>query len=348
MPLKVGNKSSFHTNRIIEIDIKQLQVDCYEVLCNLRNLKILITGCSGLLGNYLSILLISSNHRFNLNLDITCTSRGELPKSLMLYKNKFKYLKGDLTDLSIISQLEYYDCIFHLAGDAQPKLFISDPELTTKINTEVVLKLLSRCNPEGSFLFISSSEVYKNLESEQITEDMVGSVSPNHPRAAYVFSKLLGENFCLLELDKGKKNIKIIRLSMVYGPGVSIDDTRAISQFLYHAIFRDKIYLMDHGRAVREYLYISDAIRALLNALLLGKEQIYNVGSGISGSITIAKVAQELGKLSRKKVEFPKLDLDLLGASEYVHMDITRYENEFGPIMESDRRKHSLLRCSPH
>jgi UDP-glucuronate decarboxylase len=295
-----------------------------------KNYKVLVTGSTGHLGYYFSNFLLQSNRNLDLNLDLTFTSKGFMDDSFAKYKSDYLYVQGNILDEGFIDDLGKFDCIIHLAGYAQPSIFIADPISTIKINTEIVSCLLKKINPLGSFLFLSSSEVYANTQISLNQEDMNSCINSNHPRAAYILSKLMGESICFTESTNSSKNIKIARLSMVYGPGIKKNDKRVISQFLHQAIFDDKIKLLDQGKAQREYLYILDAIRALLNILFFGKESIYNIGAGVSGSISIVEVAKTIANLADVHIELPKNDINYLGARNQVGLDISRYESEFG------------------
>jgi len=315
---------------IIEEDILGLVKDLNQLVKKLKNFRILITGSTGHIGFYFSHFLLKSNKLLKLSLEITLTSKGELHKSFEEYKNEFIHLQGDILEKEFLDNKGEYDCIVHLAGYAQPSIFISDPISTIKINTEIVSSLLKKVSSTGSFLFLSSSEIYENLQSNLALEDFNGCVHPSHPRAPYILSKLLGESICLNEMKYTKKKIKIARLSMVYGPGIKINDTRAISQFLYQALINRKIVLLDQGKAQREYLYISDAIQALVNILLSGKETVYNIGSGEAGSITILEIAEKIANLCEVNLEVPKVNTNPLGARGSVDLQILKYESEFG------------------
>ena len=295
-----------------------------------KNYRVLVTGCTGHLGYYFSHFLIQIDEQFNLNLKLTFTSKGLMHKSFTDLKSNFKYIQGDILENSFIDIFGEFDCIIHLAGYAQPSIFISDPSSTIKINTEIVTRLLKKVDPSGSFLFISSSEVYTNSQSNLNNENMGSCISSNHPRAPYILSKLIGETLCLNEVINSKKNIKIARLSMVYGPGIKKNDTRVISEILFKAIIDKKIVLRDQGKVQREYLYILDAVRALLNVLLSGKESIYNIGAGIYGSTTIVEVANLIADIAQVNLYIPENSDNVLGARNKVGLDITRYESEFG------------------
>jgi dTDP-glucose 4,6-dehydratase/UDP-glucuronate decarboxylase len=294
-----------------------------------KNHRVLITGSAGHLGYYFSNFFLQSNRHLNLNLDLTFTSKGLMHNSFTKYESDYVYVQGNILEEGFIDDLGEFDCIIHLAGYAQPSIFIADPLSTIKINTEIVSCLLKKINPLGSFLFVSSGEVYTNSQFNLNNEDMNSCIHSNHLRAPYILSKLMGESICFTELTSSNKNIKIARLSMVYGPGIKKNDTRVISQFLHQAVFNDKIKLLDQGKAQREYLYIVDAVRALLNIIFFGKESIYNIGAGTSGSISIVEVAKTIANLANVNLEIPMNDVNYLGARNKVGLDISRYESEF-------------------
>ena len=314
----------------IEEEISTLISEFDKPINKWKNYRILVTGSAGHLGYYFSNFLLQIDRQFNLNLILTFTSKGLMHSSFTKFKSNFNYIQGDILENGFIDSFGEFDCIIHLAGYAQPSIFIADPSSTIKINTEIVASLLKKVDPSGSFLFLSSSEVYTNSEANLSNEDMYSCISSNHPRAPYILSKLIGESPCLNELNNTKKNIKIARLSMVYGPGVKKYDTRVISEFLYKAIIDKKIVLLDQGKVQREYLYISDAIRALLNVMLFGKQSVYNIGAGNYGSITVAEVAKIIADMAQVSLEIPENDNVNLAARDKVGLDITRYESEFG------------------
>jgi nucleoside-diphosphate-sugar epimerase len=179
---------------------------------------------------------------------------------------------------------------------------------------------------------MSSSEVYTNSKLNSSSESDLGFIEPSNGRAQYIYSKLLGESICNRELNDTKKNIKIARLATVYGPGFKLNDQRVISELTHQALVNKKIELLDLGTAVREYLYISDAIKALFNITFFGGFPLYNIGAGKGGAITIREVAHKIANLTETSLVIPTNDANPLHASKYVGLDITRYEKEFGAI----------------
>lgn len=314
-------------------ELTNLALELEEKFRDLQNQRILITGSSGFLGFYFGYLLLLANKKFNLKMNLDLNAQTTLNSKLNEYN--FNYLKGNLFDNEFLSNLGTYDSIINLAGFAQPSIFMQDPIATMRINSEVCNYLLKKIHNSGYFLYISSSEVYTNSKLKSSSESDLGFIEPSNGRAGYIYSKLFGESICNRELNDTNKNIKIARLATVYGPGFKLNDKRVISELTHQALINKEIKLLDHGAAVREYLYISDAIKALFNITYFGRFPLYNIGSGKDGAITIREVAQKISNITETSLVIPTNDANPLHASKFVGLDISRYEQEFGAIKKA-------------
>lgn len=290
---------------------------------------ILITGASGLIGVYfiacLKYLSQVQKIRFAVHASI---QNKPLPylKELLNFDN-VKIHRGDLTKTEFISILPKSDIIIHAAGYAQPSLFMANPLATIQINTTATAALIKKLSPGGIFLFLSSSEIYSGLNKHLLSEGDIGLTTPAHPRAAYIEGKRCGEAICNAFLYQGIQ-VKIARVSSVYGPGTRKHDGRALSSFIEKALLYDKIELSDAGNAVRTYCYVADTVELLWHILLHGKENIYNVGG--RSTTTIAELARMIGKIMDKPVVFPHADFSSAGAPLEVRLNSSKAETEFG------------------
>ena len=296
----------------------------------LRNKNILITGSSGLIG--INILSLLQNLKKQLNIKIYCWSLSPISGYFNEIFDGCTVINSDLSDnnTKIPSDLiGSFDFIFHCAGYGQPQKFTENKISTININTQSIILLFSLLKSNGSFLYCSSSEIYSGLDIEKISEKDIGTTSPDHPRACYIESKRCGEAICNIFADTNpEQNIKIARISTVYGPGAKLNDSRVLNSLIQKAINNKRIEMLDSGSSTRTFCYTDDAIEMLLTILLHGKQRTYNI-TGVD-ILTIKEVASVIAKITSSELIIPINDNSLIGNPKTVIPTIDRYISEFG------------------
>ncbi len=220
---------------------------------------------------------------------------------------------------------ETYDYIVYAAGYGQPLKFLQDKLETIDIHCGFPLKMaLKGLKKYGTFLYISSSEVYSGAPSPH-TEDMIGTTTPQHPRACYIEGKRCGEAICMAYKEQGF-NVKIARLALAYGPGTKKGDTRVINQFIERALTKKQIEVTGDGSAMRTYCYIGDVVDQLLWILTKGDKTVYNVG-GISRT-SIRDLALEIAAIANVSVTWRTAE-GVVGAPDDVCLDMSWWHNPF-------------------
>ena len=91
---------------------------------------------------------------------------------------------------------------------------------------------------------------------------------------------------------------------------------------------KESINLFDDGSAFRKYQHISDCCIMLINILLKGKHEVYNVGG--KEETTIYDMAKIIGDRFGKEVVKGKVNNDVASsAPKKVSISLDRYEEEF-------------------
>lgn len=290
----------------------------------LKNKSILITGASGIIGLFLIESLKKVQKKFNIK--IFAWINKDIPNYISPIFENCNIIKGDITDASKFENLPKFDVIIHSAGYGQPLKFIKNKIKTIQINTESTIKLFNILAEGGSYLFISTSELYNGLEKNNITENCIGNTNTDHFRSCYIEGKRCGESICNTYKENGV-DVKIARVSLAYGPGTRNDDERAINTFIKKGIQNNSIELIDNGSAIRTYCYITDTVEMLWNILLHGKHVTYNIG-GISVT-SIKNLAEIIATNLGKSVKLPCNYNPLEGNPTLVNINCDRYMKEF-------------------
>ena len=312
-------------NDIIYDDVKGI---CDRVnLDILHDAIILVTGASGLIGTYILACLCHLREQ-GIPMQVYAHHLSPLPSHVasLIARGDFQSVQANLAAFDECRQLPEADVILHAAGYAQPSLFMRDPVTTIQVNTCATFALLKKLRSNGRFVFISSAEVYSGLRNSPFSEESIGTTTPFHPRAAYIEGKRCGEAICSAFRSQGV-HATSVRMADVYGPGTRKHDTRALNSFIEKAVCHHKIELLDSGKAIRTYCYVSDAVELLWDILLYGKVQVYNIGGQLA--VTIAELAEMIGSVAAVPVIYPKKQGRVAGSPDELRLDLSRVEREF-------------------
>ena len=96
----------------------------------------------------------------------------------------------------------------------------------------------------------------------------------------------------------------VARLCHTFGPGITEHDNRAASQFFRDAIAGKDIVLKSEGKQRRSYLFVADAVSAMLSVLTSGERgKAYDIASEDCVT-TIADLAKMISDAAGVKVRF--------------------------------------------
>jgi nucleoside-diphosphate-sugar epimerase len=295
----------------------------------LNNKSVLVTGASGLIG--LHIISLLEELKLNYNIKVYAWVSSEVDPKIKPLFGSSEIIVDDLTDKNVIEKSinpESIDIIIHAAGYAQPQKFTGKKINTIKLNTESTTNLFSLLKKNGTFVFCSTSELYSGLSLNNIQEVDIGATTPNHPRACYIESKRCGEAICHAFAEKGF-NIKIARISLAYGPGTRINDTRVMHSIIEKGLEQGEIKLLDSGMSIRTYGYVMDLVEMIWNITLHGKNTVYNVCG--DSRISIGELATKISEKLNCNLFIPTDDKNALsGNPRLVNLSLQRYISEFG------------------
>lgn len=255
-------------------------------------MKILIYSASGLIG----INLVKKLAGDGFNNQIYLVSDRDIPPLF------FIKMGINLKNIKIVADLKNlqveFDEIYHCGYSSQPDIFLNNPLVTIEKNISITPILMKILSPEGTIFYMSSSEVYSGCKILPCDETHLGDLSSMGNRITYCISKLTTEK--LIEgTTLPNQKYYIIRVSLVYGPGVFPGDSRVMYKFIRESI-NGTIYIKGSPNAIRRYLYIDDFVDGLL--YLRGqKSGIYNLGGEYP--ITILNLAKLISEHTKANIE---------------------------------------------
>lgn len=271
---------------------------------SLRDVAILVTGATGLIGSCIIDVLSIANIELGANIKIYALSRNKEKVEKRFGTNVIPIIQDIVEPLKMENE---YDYIIHGASNADPKLYAVQPVETILTNIIGSKNVLDYCikHSKTRMLLTSSFEVYGQLKDQDIySENMSGIIDQTILRNGYPESKRCSELLLRSYVDEYDINAMIVRLPSVYGPTMLKSDSKAHAQFIKNALNGENIVLKSKGEQRRTYCYVIDVVSALFKVLCVGKSgEIYNI-SNISSVASIAEVAKICAEIAGTEVVF--------------------------------------------
>lgn len=256
---------------------------------SLANAHVLVTGATGLVGSLCVRTLLERNRAFGAGITVHALVRSLDKARDMLgeYSSADGLVlhEGSLDDVAAMDFPADY--IIHTACPTASKFFMSHPVETADaivLGTRTMLDFARRQHAR-SFVYVSSMEVYGMGNAEPgldrlLDESKVGYIDPCSVRSCYSEGKRAAENYCVAYHAEHGVPVKIVRLAQTFGPGIPQTDTRLFAALARSAVRGEDFVMKTTGASTRMYSYTSDAVTAILTALLRGSDgTAYNVAN---------------------------------------------------------------------
>lgn len=269
-------------------------------------MKILVTGGAGFLGSHLSEKLLYLGH------EVICLDNfytGSKQNVAHLLPNpKFELMRHDVTFPVYIE----VDGIFNLACPASPNHYQKNPVQTFKTSVHGAINLLGLAKRTGArFLQASTSEVYGDPMVSPQKEEYWGNVNPIGIRSCYDEGKRAAESLTFDYHRQYNLDIRVARIFNTFGPRMSINDGRVVSNFIVQSLQNKPLTIYGDGSQTRSFCFVNDLIDGLVK-LFFAKNVYLPVNLGNPNPINMMDLANEIVELanSDSKIEIHPLPGD--------------------------------------
>ena len=289
-------------------------------------MNILILGAAGFIGTNLTfnlsknkddkITLVDKNKEYFVNIEKKCLKNVTIKEASLDEKMDFSILDGQ-------------DIVYHLVSSNVPTTSNQHISLDIQANVLFSSYLFDACVEHSvkKVVFISSGgSVYGKEATCPLSEE-----TPTNPISSYGIQKITIEKLLYLYNYMYGLDYRIIRLANPYGPYQRPNGVLgAVTTFTYKAIKREEIQVYGDGSVVRDYIYIDDAINAIIKVVNgENKHHTFNLGCGYGTSIKelLLTIEKALG-IELKIVYRAGRTVDV----PVNYLDISRYEKYYGKL----------------
>ena len=302
-------------------------------------MKVVVFGGCGFLGRGIVNALLESDS----SLDVTIVDRSaplmEDPVS------RVHYIRENFSEKSNFAEcVADADLVVHLISTSIPG---NERGIRQEIINNVLpsVRLFESCVVAGvhKILFLSSGgTVYGNVDKPSREAD------PLNPVNTYGLQKMMIEHSLRMICQGSGVSYQIIRMSNPYGPGQNPQGQLGlITKLVYQILHGQTIRIFGDGSVVRDFLYISDAIRGVMDILNKGEANaIYNLGSGEGASVghvldLIRTVIPEEATVRYEQSRSVDVPYSVLDIGRYL---MIRPHPSFIPLEEGIRHTYDYLR----
>jgi UDP-glucose 4-epimerase len=246
-----------------------------------RDRRALVLGGFGFIGSHVTERLHAAGA------EVTAVTRTLAPyrdAATRLRAAGVHVIEGDLRDADAMRvAVRGHDVVFNLAGQSGAVRSMEDPWTDLDVNCRgnvVLLEALRSENPTAMLVFASSRLAYGVGGADAVAEER-----PADPLCLHAVHKLAVERYLRIYRRIYGLRYSIARLTNPYGPGQPPARTAygIVNRLIHLALAGEPLPIYGDGSQQRDYLYVDDAVEALLR---LGESpasagRLYNVGSGV-------------------------------------------------------------------
>lgn len=290
--------------------------------------RVLVTGGAGFLGSHLCDRLIAED------CDVICADNlftGSKENIRHLLDNPyFEFIRHDVTEPLYVE----VEQIYNLACPASPVHYQHNPIKTGKTSVLGALNMLGLAKRVGArILQASTSEVYGDPEVHPQPESYRGCVNPIGIRSCYDEGKRMAETLFFDYWRREHVDIKVVRIFNTYGPRMSMNDGRVVSNFIVQALKGEDITVYGDGSQTRSFQYVDDLIEGMWRMMNCSRDGFTGpVNIGNPGEFTMLQLAEKVLELtgSRSQIIHKPLPADDPTQRRPV-IDLAKQELEWEP-----------------
>ena len=286
-----------------------------------RREKILVTGGAGFIGSHIVDSFLSADYEVIVVDDLSTGRRSNLNPDALLYQVDIRS-----AELREIFDRERPDFVSHNAAQMDVRRSVSDPLFDASVNVLGSLNLLEciRKNPVKRIIYSSTGGAVYG-EPLYLPCDEAHPVAPLSPYGA---SKYVVEHYLhMYQLNYGI-DYTVLRYANVYGPRQNPrGEAGVVAIFTWQMLRGAKAIVNGDGKQERDFVFVTDCVKANLFAVEAGLNGIFNIGTGVGTMINeIYDRLLEVTGVEGGRTHGPAKS----GETRRIYLDATKAESELG------------------
>lgn len=239
----------------------------------------LVTGGAGFIGSHVADALLQAGHRVLVLDDLSGGKQENVPSAA-----EFNQLDIRSAAAADLIRREEIEVLVHHAAQMDVRRSTDDPAFDAEVNVLGTLNLLkAACEAKVRQVIFASTggAIYGEQDVFPATEE-----HPTRPLSPYGVSKLAGERYLYYFHQAYGLDAACLRYANVYGERQNPHgEAGVVAIFLQRLLRGEACTINGDGLQTRDYVHVSDIVRA--NLAVVGHQgfHTYNVGTGVESSV---------------------------------------------------------------
>jgi UDP-glucose 4-epimerase len=244
-------------------------------------MRILVTGGAGFIGSHtVDALRATSSYDIAVLDDLSSGKRERLHPTVRFYHVDIR----NSEEVCLVMEREHPEILLHLAAQLDVRKSVEKPVFDADVNIGGFLNLMEAGRKRGLRRVIFASTggaIYGEQESFPCDER-----HKCRPLSPYGVSKLATEAYLFFYKTQYGIDYVALRYSNVYGPRQDPHgEAGVVAIFCGRMLARQSCTIYGDGEQTRDYIYVSDVVRANVAALEQPASGAFNIGTGIETSV---------------------------------------------------------------
>jgi UDP-glucose 4-epimerase len=285
--------------------------------------RVLVTGGAGFIGSHVADAYLARGDRVWIVDDLSTGKEQNLPRGAVFARLDI----GAAALADLFRDAGGFDIVNHHAAQIDVRSSVANPRADARINIDGLLNVLECATRFRTrrFIFVSSGGVVYGEPEVRPTPE----TAPKGPLSPYGVSKLAAEYYLHYYRRIHGLQYIVLRYGNVYGPRQDPHgEAGVVAIFSNRIIAGQALTIFGDGEQTRDYVYVSDVVRAnllLAEASLTGAGGVddfaFNIGTGIGTSVN--QLARALMRVAGREAGVHH-DAERPGELRHSALDTTR------------------------
>ncbi len=250
-------------------------------------MRVLVTGGAGFIGSTLVDRLLAEGNEVDVIDDLSSGSLANLADARGRAEGALKIHHHDIRSRDTITLIERRapEIVVHLAAQMSVRDSVKDPVLDAEINIVGLLNVLEGARVAGTNKVIFSSSggtIYGVVPPEDLP---AREGQAQRPLSPYGVAKKASTDYLSAYRELHQVDFTSLALANVYGPRQNpLGEAGVVAIFAGLLFDGRQCTIYGDGAKTRDYVYVDDAVDAVVRSFDRGGGLLCNVGSGVETS----------------------------------------------------------------